>query len=123
MYHHKFTKFLQKIFNIIAVLSYILSSINHRIIFKQQIIDETLNLVYDVAMFKYPQVFEKIIKSGEVLLKCLHCNVVLDNITDLKDIVFHMNTLKHKQAAEQKVRKIIIKIILSVNNIYKKNFS
>ena len=86
-------------------LYFIVFKQNHQNIFKQQLFDDTLNLVYDVAMFKYPQVFEKITKSGEVLLKCLYCDVVLDNITDLTDIVKHMNTSKHKQAAERVVSK------------------
>ena len=66
----------------------------------------TLNLVFDVAIFRNPGVFKKSVnKKGHMALKCLICNETVQDVENLVNVVTHLNTPRHKHVSELEVRK------------------
>ena len=62
-------------------------------------------MVFDVACFTYPSVFEKVVENGKVKTKCLVCNKIIDSIVDIKSFVAHIKGVQHK-LSEVSYRKI-----------------
>ena len=79
-------------------------------------VDETTNLVFDVACLKYPSVYQKDVENDKVSLRYLVCDEIVGNIQNSHDVVRHMNQLRYKEEAELKAKKDTEKVKLDELN-------
>ena len=76
--------------------------------FKIQSIDFTLNLVYDVAIFRNPGVFKKKVENEQMGLYCQLCKHKVKGVENLINVVEHINSRRHEMMSQKKVREIIM---------------